>query len=177
MPTKKIAILAMIAGLYAGISLLLAPLSFANIQVRLAEALTLLPVIMPSSILALGLGCFVTNLLGVMSGANIAGMLDVFVGTATTIIAGYCSYRLRHYCVKGYPVLATLPPILLNAVVIGLELTVVLSPSSSFSWPFFSLIFMQIALGQFIAIFIIGLPLIKKLGTIKFFTTEKEDRK
>jgi len=175
MKTEKVALLAMVVALYVGISLLLAPFSFANIQVRIAESLTLLPVLMPESIIALALACLLTNLIGVMSGVNILGFLDVLVGTAATLLAAYLTHRLRNYRFKGYPVLATLPPIFINALFIGLELQWVLNPGSGFNRNLFIVLFFEIAVGQFIAVFIIGLPLIKKLSTLKIFNEENTE--
>ena len=163
MKTKKTALLAMIAALYTAVSLILAPFSFAGIQVRVAEALTMLPVIMPGSIYAVTLGCFLTNLIGALSGANILGFFDVFAGTLTTFVAAVTSYKLAKYKIKGHCIYSTLPPIFLNALVIGIELTFVLAPGNKFLWPFFWLMFFQVACGQFIAVFILGLPLINKL--------------
>ena len=159
----QIVLLAMIAALYTALSLVLAPFSFGNIQVRIAEALTLLPIILPSSVWAITLGCFLTNLIGVLTGVNILGILDVIVGTLVTLIAALLTKKLAKYRYNSYPFISTIPPIILNALVIGLELTFVLNPLKNFSLPFFILMFVEVFMGQFISIFILGLPLIHQL--------------
>jgi uncharacterized membrane protein len=70
MNTKTFARVAMIAAVYTVVSLFLAPFSFSNIQVRIAEALTLLPLIYKPSIAGLTIGCFLTNLIGAITGVN-----------------------------------------------------------------------------------------------------------
>ena len=62
MNTKQMTQIAMVAAVYTVLSVALAPFSYGPIQVRIAEALTLLPLIWQPSIAALTLGCFLTNL-------------------------------------------------------------------------------------------------------------------
>jgi len=165
--SRKMILWSMIAALYAALSLALPILSYGGVQVRFAEALTLLPVIMPSSVYAVTLGCFITNLVGVFTGANILGFVDVVVGTITTFVAAYTTMKLGKYLYKGYPIWAAVPPILFNGLAIGLELTLVLN--NGFDWQFFGLMFAQVSIGQLIAVGILGLPIIKKLATLELF--------
>ena len=59
-----------VAALYTVLTLVLAPLSFGNIQFRASEALTLLPVFTGSAIPGLTLGCVISNAIGVGTGAS-----------------------------------------------------------------------------------------------------------
>ncbi|HPR77140.1 MAG TPA: QueT transporter family protein, partial [Candidatus Limiplasma sp.] len=61
---KYITLSAIIAALYAAITLLFAPISYGPVQFRISEALTLLPVLFPQAIPGLTLGCLIANLLG-----------------------------------------------------------------------------------------------------------------
>ena len=122
MNTKTFARVAMIAAVYTVVSLFLAPFSFSNIQVRIAEALTLLPLIYKPSIVGLTVGCFLTNLIGAMTGVNPTGMIDAVIGTAATLLAAICTYKLRDRKFKGIPVLAILMPVIFNFVFVGAEL-------------------------------------------------------
>lgn len=130
MNTKTFARVAMIAAVYTVVSLFLAPFSFSNIQVRIAEALTLLPLIYKPSIAGLTIGCFLTNLIGAMTGVNPTGMIDAVVGTAATFLAAVCTYQLRDHKVKGIPVLAILMPVIFNFVFVGIELGVLFFPDN-----------------------------------------------
>jgi Predicted membrane protein len=156
--TKRMTRIALIAAIYTTISLALAPLSFGNIQVRIAEALTILPVLFFDGILGVSVGCFLTNLFGAMLGVNILGFLDVFFGTVATLIAALLSYFLRNKQIKGIPYLSILAPILVNGIVIGLELTYALAPE--LTWTYFFIFAAEVAVGQTIAVTLLGIPLL-----------------
>ncbi len=61
---------ALIAALYATLTVIFAPISFGPIQVRIAEALTVLPMFTSAAIPGLFIGCIIANLFG---GANYLG--------------------------------------------------------------------------------------------------------
>lgn len=153
--------IAMIAAIYTAISLALAPLSFGNFQIRIAEALTLLPLLSPIAIIGLGVGCFITNFVGAITGANLLGMMDVFIGTFATVLAAYLTYILRNRLIKGFPFWASLMPIVINAIIIGAQLTYVLAPE--FTMNYFMLFAMNVAVGQALAVYVIGYPLLSAL--------------
>lgn len=115
----------LIAALYAALTLLVQPLSFGAVQLRVSELLTVLPVYTPAAIPGLTVGCFLSNLIGLSSGANPAGGWDLLFGTAATALSAVLTYALRNKRLKGSPVWATLPPVVLNALIVGTELYVV----------------------------------------------------
>jgi len=115
---------AVIAALYVSFCLVFAPISYGPVQVRISEALTLLAVFSPEAIIGVTVGCFLSNMIA-------SAPIDMLVGTLATLIAGLCTYRMRHLRVKGLAVIPSLPPILINAVVIGAELTVLYFPAGS----------------------------------------------
>ncbi len=148
---------ALIAALYSAISLALAPITFSTVQVRVSEALTLLPVLTPDAIIGVTLGCFLTNLIGVFTGANVLGALDILFGTAATLLAALATRRLAQVRTKGLPLLAAVPPILFNAVVIGAELTWAFGPRTLTGFLFQA---GSVGLGQLISCCVLGLPMI-----------------
>jgi len=148
---------AMVAALYAAVTLLLQPISFGPFQFRAAEALTMLPVIMPESIIGLTLGCAISNAIGVVSGANICGVLDIAVGTAATLLAAFASRWLRSVKWFGMPVLSALMPVVFNAVFVGGELAAVLG------LPFW-ICALEVAGGEALVVLALGIPLVKILG-------------
>jgi len=99
---------AMIGAIYIVITLVFAPFSFGEIQVRLSEALTILPIFTPAAIPGLFVGALLGNLVG---GAILP---DVVFGSLATLIAACLTYLLRNK--SKY--LAVLPPILVNAIII-----------------------------------------------------------
>lgn len=154
----KMVLAAMIAAMYTAISLALAPISFGTIQMRAAEALTLLPVFDPVMIVGVSLGCLVTNTVGFFTGADILGWMDILFGTLATVIAAVLSYWLRNVRFKGLPVLSALPPVLLNALIIGGELTFLIA--GRFQWEVFALQAFSVGAGELVSCFVLGLPLV-----------------
>ncbi|MBE6778282.1 MAG: QueT transporter family protein [Ruminococcaceae bacterium] len=115
----------LIAALYTALTMVLAPFAFGPVQCRVGESLTVLAAFTPAAVPGLTVGCMLSNLLGLATGANVAGALDVLLGPLATGLAAWLSYRLRRVTWGGLPMLSTLPPVLLNAVIIGAELTLV----------------------------------------------------
>lgn len=165
---RLLAVTGLIAGLYAALTLLLAPLSFGPVQCRAAEALTILAAYTPAAIPGLTVGCVLSNLAGLSMGANTAGALDVLLGPIATGIAAWLSYRLRRYRVKGLPLWSAIPPIATNALIVGTELAAVVTPNLSlYGW----LVWVgSVAAGQLIACMGGGLLLAGMLQKTGFST-------
>ena len=167
MNTKTLTRVALIAAVYTVISLVLAPLSFGNIQVRFAEALTLLPLIYQPAIAGVTLGCFLTNLIGALMGFNPTGLLDAVIGTAATLIAAIITWRCRNKRVAGLPLISILAPVVLNFFFVGAELAFLLMPENIIRG---TLIFgAEVAIGEFVAVGV-GYLLIGLLSKTKLFT-------
>lgn len=120
--TRSLVQAALIAALYTALTLLatLTPygsLSYGPVQMRISEALTVLPYFTPAAIPGLFVGCIISNIVGVASGVSF-GAIDIVLGSLATLAAAYASYRLRRN-----RWLVALPPVVINAVVVGLELT------------------------------------------------------
>ncbi|MBQ6654742.1 MAG: QueT transporter family protein [Erysipelotrichaceae bacterium] len=132
MTVRKLTTVAMIAAIYVVICLLpgISAISFSQIQVRLAEILTMLPLIFQPSIYGLALGCFLANLIGALTGINPLGYLDCLIGTAATLIAALLTYLLRDKRIGKLPVWSMLMPVILNFLFIGLELAYLLMPEN-----------------------------------------------
>ena len=111
--TRSVCLSAMIAALYAALTLLLAPISYGAIQCRISEAMTLLPILLPQAIPGLVIGCLVANLLSPVA------VWDVIFGTLATLIAALGTYWLRKK-----PLLAALCPVVANGVIVGVMLAV-----------------------------------------------------
>jgi uncharacterized membrane protein len=154
--TRALVTCAMIAALYTALCLALAPFSYGMVQIRAAEALTILPVFSVWGVWGITLGCFLSNLIGFFMGANPL-VLDMVVGTAATLMAALLSRALRNIRLYGFPVLSALPPVLVNAVFLGLEFTYL--ETGGFSLPVFLLNAAYIAAGQAVACIGLGLPL------------------
>ena len=99
---------AMIAAVYVVLPYEFAPFSFGEVQIRIAEALTILPAFTPAAIPGLFIGCFIGNVLG---GAILP---DIIFGSVATLIGAFFTYQLR----DKNRFLAPLPPILANTIVV-----------------------------------------------------------
>lgn len=159
--TRYLAEGAMIAALYTILTLLAASLgiAFGPVQFRFSEALTLLPIFTPAAIPGLTLGCLLSN---IFSGY---GVYDMIFGTLATLLSALATRWLRNVCFGGLPVLAPLPPVLFNAVIVGAEI-VCLSPTG-FAWPAFWSTALSVGLGELVVCYVLGLPLtaaLKKTG-------------
>ena len=162
---RKIVYSAIIAALYTTVSVVFAPISFGIGQLRVAEAMTILPILSPSAIWGLALGCAVTNFIGMTTGASILGAADIVLGTCATIIAAFMTYAFRKRRIKRLPVLSTLPPVFVNAIVVGAELCFVMR-GTLLTWEFF-IIAGSVALGQLGACTGLGLILSTTLEKTK----------
>lgn len=99
---------AMIAAIYVVLTLLFRPISFGEIQVRISEALTILPLFTPAAVPGVFAGCLIANIIG-------GGILpDIIFGSLATLIGAVLTYRLR----ERTPFLAPLPPIAANTVIV-----------------------------------------------------------
>lgn len=114
-----------IAAVYAALTLVLQPLSFGVFQIRIAELLTVLPVYTPAAVPGLTVGCFLSNLVGLSAGANPAGGWDLLFGSAATAVAAWVTRKWGTARVHGLPLWSTLPPVVINALVVGTELFLV----------------------------------------------------
>ena len=98
---------AVIAAIYTVLVVVFQPISFGPVQLRFAEALTILPYFTPAAIPGVTIGCFLS---GLLTGADV---LDMVFGSLATLIAAILSYKLRRY-----KFLVPVPPILANALII-----------------------------------------------------------
>ena len=99
---------AMIAAIYVVLTLVFRPFSFGEIQVRIAESLTILPLFTPAAVPGVFAGCLIANIIG-------GGILpDIIFGSLATLIGAVFTYKLREMS----PFLAPLPPILANTIVV-----------------------------------------------------------
>lgn len=144
MKTKFLIQAAIIGALYAVLTVALAPLSYGVMQVRVSEALTILPFFTPAAVPGLFIGCLVSNLLSPY------GLIDVICGSTATLIAAVGSYLLR-----SRPILVPLPPVIANAIIIGAML------HYAYAVPNLFFTMAWVGLGELVACYLIGYPLLR----------------
>ena len=142
------ALSAIVAAVYATLTLFLPIPQYGGVQLRVAEALTLLPFLLPEATLGLTVGCFLANLLGSPY------MLDWVFGTLATFLATVLTRRMPN------KYLAAVPPILSNALIIGAEIAYFSVLDGAAFAPAFAFNALTVGLGEAIACFALGVPLI-----------------
>lgn len=91
-------------------------LAYGPIQFRLSEVLTILPVFTPAAIPGLTIGCVIGNL------QSPYGIADIITGSLATLLAAVFTYLFRKVRIKDVPVLSTLPPVIFNGIIVGIEI-------------------------------------------------------
>lgn len=151
MSTKKIIQAAVIASIYAVLTIALAPLSYGVMQIRVSEALTILPYFTPAAIPGLFIGCLVSNMIGPY------GVLDIVCGSLATLVAAGASY-----CLREKPLLVPLPPVIANAIIIGSMLHF----AYGVPMPLFACM-LWVGIGELIVCYGLGYPLLRFLKKYK----------
>lgn len=141
---RKIALSALIAALYTGLTFALAPISYGPVQFRAAEALTLLPFCLPEAIPGLFIGCMISNFWGGF------GLIDVVLGSTATLISAWLTWKMPSL------LLAAVPPVVVNAIVVGAYLGLITEMPVPVSM-------LYIAFSQAAVCFGLGIPLCKML--------------
>lgn len=135
-----------IAAIYVGVTYILAPISFGQLQFRVAEALTVLPILYPEAVPALFIGCLLSNLFGPY------GILDIIIGSFTTLLAAVLTRIFRK------SIIAYFWPIVLNAFIVSAYLSLLVETSVSY-WIFV----VSIGVSEAVSVLLLGVPLIKFL--------------
>lgn len=144
--SRDIILNAIVAALYAVLTIGLAPISYGPVQVRLSEVLVLLAFYNRKWIPGLIAGCIIANMDSPM------GMTDIIIGTAATCVA---LYGMRF---APNLFLASLSPVIANGVIIGGELAYLseLPDGQSLMGAI-----CYIGLGEFLAVSVVGVLLFK----------------
>ncbi len=129
-----------IAALYTALTLIFAPISFAAVQVRIAECLSILPMFTNAAVPGLFIGCILGNLLG---GAVIT---DVVFGSIATLIGAYIGHLLRKN-----RWLVPVPTVISNTLIIPL----VLHYAYDVQIPIY-LMMLYILIGEILGSFLLG---------------------
>ena len=135
---------AMIAALYVVLTIVFQAISFGEIQVRIAEALTILPAFTPAAIPGLFIGCIIGNILG---GSILP---DIIFGSLATLIGAYFTYLLR----RQNKFLAPIPPIVSNTVIVPF----VLRYAYGYNLPIYFMM-LTVGIGEVISCGILGMIL------------------
>lgn len=160
---RELTLAALIAAVYAVLTLGLPLPPYAGIQLRVAEAMTVLPFLFPAAVPGLVAGCFITNLFSPYP-------LDLVFGTLATLLACLMTRRV------GNRWLAPLPPVLCNAVIVGGEIAWYLTGFGPGFWAAYALNAFTVGAGELIACVVLGellLTALPKVPVLRPFIPER----
>ena len=141
----------LIAAIYVVLTLIFQPISFGAIQFRIAEALTLMPILTVDAVPGLFVGCLLANWLG-------GGIwFDVALGSVATLLAALCTRKFRNKTV-----LAALFPTIFNGLIVGpvVYFAYVRAPGDPVSVPTLLFNMATVAFGELVVCYALGLPMI-----------------
>lgn len=152
---------AVIAALYVALTYVSNTLGLAYnaIQFRLSEVLTVLPVFTPAAIPGLAIGCIIANI------SSPFGVVDIICGSVATLSAAVVTRMCRNITFKGMPLLSLIPPVIFNAVIIGLEIWYF----SERTPEIFFISASEIAVGQIVMCIGAGIPFLQAVKKTKVF--------
>ncbi len=115
MDTKRLTKAGLIAAIYVvlvAIQIPLGNLAFGPIQLRLAEGLTLLPLVESAAIPGVFIGCLVSNM--ILASFSGFGLIDIIGGSLITLVAAYLTSKMKN------KYLGILPPVVLNGLIVSI---------------------------------------------------------
>ena len=164
---RRLTMTALLAAVYAALTMALGFLSYESVQFRIAEALCVLPFFFPWTTWGLFLGCGIANLL------SPAGLLDVVFGSLATLLSCLAVAALGRGDRRNWVncILACLMPVLFNAVIVGAVITFALTPAltSSPVWLIFLVNALSVGAGEAVVLFVLGLPLLRFLPDSRIY--------
>ena len=170
MSVRRMAFCAAVAAVYAVLTMLLSPISYGAVQLRLSEALCILPFFFPYTAWGLFIGCLAANLLSPV------GAADIVFGSAATLLAGLCTAEMgKRGDRRSLPrcALACLPPVVFTALLVGgvLALTGAGEGALGASFAVFAL---EVGAGEAAVMYAAGLPLLRLLPGTALYAHARE---
>ena len=165
---RDLTLAAMVAALYFVLCYFgnIFQLTFGPVQVRLGEALTVLPFLFPATAPGLALGCLLTNVLSPY------GPIDMVVGTLATAIAAFLSAKMPRWY------LAALPPILMNALLLPpMWAWAEAGALNGAFWAAYTFKMWTFVVGEALACYVLGSVLLLALPKIRYFRTMIPERR
>ncbi len=148
MSTRSLCLSAIIAALYAALTLGFQSISYGAVQLRISECMALLPALMPEAVYGLAAGCLMSNVFNPMG----ATVYDIVFGTLATLVAALLTRRFGKNLW-----LAALMPVAVNAVIVGMLLTY------AYGVDVLWLNMLSVGAGEALACYALGIPLMKLL--------------
>ncbi len=156
-PTRELTLCAMLGAAYAVLTMVMPIPQYGGVQIRLAEALMVLPFLFPGATPGLFVGCAIANLLSPY------GLLDVAAGSMATLLSCLWTARLKN------PALAPLPAVVCNAGIVGAVVAFAQTGLGPAFWPAYAFNALSIGVGECIAVAFLGPILLNALPRVPTF--------
>ena len=150
---RSITYAAIIAALYVVLTFVANSMGLASgaIQVRISEALTILPLFTPAAIPGLFVGCLISNIIA-------GGVIwDIIFGSIATLLGA-----IGTYCLRKYKWLAPLPAILSNTIIVPIVLVYAYGVNEALPY-----LMLTVGIGEFISAGVLGMLLYTSLSKHK----------
>ena len=158
--TRDLTLAAMVAALYFVLCYFgtIFQLTFGPVQVRLGEALTVLPFLFPATAPGLAVGCLLTNILSPY------GPIDMAVGTLATAIAAFWTMKMPRWYLAG------LPPVVMNALLLPpMWAWAEVGALNGAFWAAYGLNLWTFVAGEAVACYVLGTVLVLALPRVRYF--------
>jgi uncharacterized membrane protein len=142
---QDLTLAALIAAVYAVLTLALPIPAYSGVQLRVAEAMTVLPFLFPAATPGLFVGCFIANLFSPYP-------LDILCGSLATLLA------FPHAPLSPVQLLwlNLVPPVLCNMVIVGAEIAWFETGFGPGFWTAYAFNAFTVGLGELIACVVLG---------------------
>lgn len=140
MDIKKITRQGIVAAIYVVMTVMLGDVGYGAIQFRVSEILAVLPFFNAEYIYGITIGVFLANIFSTL------GAIDIFVGTLASFLVAVVMSKIKNFY------LACIVP-LFGMILIALEIFLVVPEAGGF-WAILS----SLVLSEFIAVYVIGVP-------------------
>ena len=153
--TRDLTLAAVLAAVYAALTITLPVPQYGAVQIRFAEALTVLPFLFPAATPGLFVGCIIANLFSPF-------VLDVVFGSMATLLACLWTSRMTSRW------LAPLPPVLCNMVLVGGMLAWYEVGFTAQFAALFAVNALWVGIGEAVVCYVLGLLLIRAVPNVSY---------
>ena len=151
---RDLTLAALIAAVYAVLTVALPIPQYSGVQLRVAEAMTVLPFLFPAATPGLFVGCIIANLFSPYP-------LDILCGSLATLLACLLTQRMPNRW------LAALPPVVCNAAIVGAEIAWFEAGFGPGFWTAYAFNALTVGLGELIACVLLGELLLEALPRVR----------
>ena len=154
MSLRSLTLAAVLAAVYAVMTVALPIPQYGAVQMRVSEAMTVLPFLFPAATPGLFVGCVIANLFSPYP-------LDVLCGSLATLLACIATQHMPNRY------LASLPPVIFNMIIVGAEIAWFETGFGPGFWSAYAFNAVTVGVGELAACFILGQLLLSALPRVE----------